>query len=89
MFKNCIFESTSFQDAEFDNCDLINCQIKNSNLARVDFTETTFDNCCFEKVEKGCLVKGWFESCHFLDTNFKDFDGMSLIQTALVGVVAL
>jgi len=71
LFKNCIFESTSFQDAEFENCNLINCQIKNCNLTRVDFTETTFE-------------KGWFESCDFLDTNFKGFEGMSLIQTAVV-----
>ena len=84
LFKNCIFESTSFQDAEFENCNLINCQIKNCNLTRVDFTETSFDKCCFEKVEKGSLVKGWFESCNFLDTNFKGFEGMSLIQTAVV-----
>jgi uncharacterized protein YjbI with pentapeptide repeats len=84
LFKNCIFESTSFQDAEFKNCNLINCQIKNFNLTRVDFTETTFDKSCFEKGEKRCLVKGWFESCDFLATNFKGFDGMSLIQTAVV-----
>lgn len=84
LFKNCIFESTSFQNAEFENCNLINYQIKNSNLARVDFTETTFDKCCFEKVDKGCLVKGWFESCDFLATNFKGFERMSLIQTAVV-----
>lgn len=84
MFKNCIFESASFQDAEFENCNLINCQIKNCNLTRVDFTEITFDKCYFEKVEKGSLVKGWFESCDFLDTNFKGFEGMSLIQIAVV-----
>ena len=84
LFKNCIFESTSLQDAEFENCNLINCQIKNCNLTRVDFTETTFDKCYFEKVEKGCLVKGWFEACDFLATNFKGFEGMSLIQTAVV-----
>ena len=84
LFKNCIFESTSLQDAEFENCNLINCQIKNCNLTRVDFTETTFDKCCFEKVEKGCLVKGWFEACDFLATNFKGFEGMSLIQAAVI-----
>ena len=84
LFKNCIFESTSLQDAEFENCNLINCQIKNCNLTRVDFTETTFNKCCFEKVEKGCLVKSWFESCNFLATNFKGFEGMSLIQAAVV-----
>lgn len=84
LFKNCIFESTSLQDAESENCNLINCQIKNCNLTRVDFTETTFNKCCFEKVEKGCLVKSWFESCNFLATNFKGFEGMSLIQAAVV-----
>ena len=83
-FKNCIFDITSFQDAEFENCNLINCQIRNCNLTRVDFTEMIFDKCCFEKVEKGCLVKGWFESCNFLDTNFKGFEGLSLIQTTVV-----
>ena len=84
MFKNCIFESISFQDAEFENCNLRNCQIKNSNLTRIDFTEMTFNKCCFEKVEKGSLVKGWFESCDFFDTDFKGFEEMSLIQTAVV-----
>jgi hypothetical protein len=44
----------------------------------------TFDKCGFEKVEKGCLVKDWFESCHFLETNFKGFEGMPLIKTAVV-----
>jgi len=82
FFKNCIFDCTSLQEAEFKNCSLRNCQIKNCNLSRVDFTETTFDKCCFEKIEKGSLVKAWFESCHFLDTNFKGFEGMPLIQTA-------
>ena len=84
LFKNCIFDYTSLQEAEFKNCSLINCLIKNCNLSDVDFTETTFDKCSFEKVEKGSLVKGWFESCHFLDTNFKGFEGMPLIQTAVV-----
>ena len=62
----------------------MNCQIKNYNLSRVNFTETTFDKCSFEKAKKGSLVKGWFESCHFLETNFDGFEGMSLIQTAVV-----
>ena len=30
------------------------------------------------------LIFVWFESCDFLDTNFKGFEGMSLIQTAVV-----
>jgi uncharacterized protein YjbI with pentapeptide repeats len=84
LFKNCIFESSSLQETEFKNCSLRNCQIRNWNLSKVDFTETTFDKCCFQRVEKGSLVKGWFESCHFLDTNFKGFEGMPLIQTAVV-----
>ena len=84
LFKNCIFDGTSLQEAEFKNCSLINCQIRNCNLSKVDFTETTFDKCCFEKIEKGSLVKGWFESWYFLETNFNGFEGMSLIQTAVV-----
>jgi|AntRauMFilla1563_2_1112583.scaffolds.fasta_scaffold01250_7 uncharacterized protein YjbI with pentapeptide repeats len=84
LFKNCIFDSVSFQDAGFENCSLINCQIKNCNLIRIDFTETTFDKSCFEKVEQGCLVKGWFELCEFIDTNFKGFAGMPITQTAVV-----
>ena len=89
FLKNACLKTVSlkvylFQDAQFENCNLRNCQIKNSNLTRVDFTETTFDKCCFEKVEKGSLVKGWFESCDFFDTDFKGFEGMSLIQTAVV-----
>lgn len=84
LFENCIFEGGSLQDAEFENCKMINCQITNCNLTRVDFTETTFNKCCFEKVKKGCLVKAWFESCDFINTNFKDFEGMPLVQTAVV-----
>lgn len=84
LFENCIFEGGSLQDAEFENCKMINCQIINCNLTRVDFTETTFNKCCFEKVKKGCLVKAWFESCDFINTNFKDFEGMPLVQTAVV-----
>ena len=81
MFENCIFESISFQDARFENCSRKNCQIKNSSLARVDFTAMTFDKCCFEKVEKGCLVRGWFELYDFFDINLKGFE---LIQRAVV-----
>jgi len=84
FFQNCIFDRTSLQEAEFKNCSLINCRIRNCNLSKVDFTETTFDKCCFEKIEKGSLVKGWFESCHFLETNFNGFEKVTLIQTAVV-----
>ena len=44
----------------------------------------TFDKCCFAKVEKGSLVKGWFKSCDVFDTDFKGFEERALIQTAVV-----
>ena len=47
--------------------------MKNSNLVKINLTKTTFNKCCFEKVEKVCLVKGWFESSNFSATNFKGF----------------
>ena len=84
VFDNCVFDLSSFSDSEFQNCILRNCQIMNCNLSQIEFTETTFEKCCFERIEKGSLVKGWFESCHFIDTNFKGFEGISLIQTAVV-----
>jgi len=83
-FKNCIFDRTLFRDAEFKNCSLKNCCLKNCNLIKVDFRETTFDKCSFEKAETVSLSKGWFESCHFLETNFNGFDFGSLIETAVV-----
>lgn len=84
LFKNCTFEDTSFSDANFENCILINCQIKDSEFGKADFTETSFNKCCFERVEKGGLVKVWFESCKFLDTDFKGFEGLPLIQATVV-----
>lgn len=63
---------------------LTNCQLRNCDLINVDFTETIFDRCCFEKAKKESLVKAWFESCHFFETNFDDFKGASLIQTSVV-----
>ena len=82
-FENCIFENTLFEETKFQNCNFKNCQIKNSNLASIDFLETNFDECCFEKVEKGCLTKGWFEKCNFINTDFKGFEIMSLLQTTI------
>ena len=84
LFENCIFDLTSFKATEFENCSLRNCQMRNCNLAQVSFTETIFDTCCFEKVEQGCLAKGWFESCDFRNTHFEGFEGISLIETAVV-----
>ena len=37
----------------------------------------------FEKAEKGSLSKAWFESCHFIETNFNGFNFGSLIATAV------
>ena len=39
---------------------------------------------CFEKVKERSLVKDWFESCKFLDIDFKDCDGLPLLQIAVV-----
>ena len=84
LFENCEFDSIVLQNARFENCRLTNCQLRNCNLIRVDFTETIFDRCQFEKADEGSLVKAWFESCHFLDTHFDGFEGAPLIQTAVI-----
>ena len=83
-FENCKFDNISLRNAQFESCNLINCNLINCNLRQVDFTRTTFDKCEFKKLENGSLLQGWFESCHFIETNFNDFDAISLIQTALV-----
>ena len=83
-FQNCIFDRTLFRDTEFQNCSLKNCHLKNCNLAKVTSEKSTFDKCSFEKAERGSLTKAWFESCHFIETNFNGFDFGSLIQTAVV-----
>ena len=54
---------------------------KNCNLIKVEFIETNFDGCQFEKADEGSLVKTWFESCYFLDTNFEGFEGAPLIDS--------
>jgi len=33
--------------------------------------------------ERGSLSKAWFESCHFIETNFNGFNFGSLIATAV------
>jgi uncharacterized protein YjbI with pentapeptide repeats len=84
--QNCIFDRTLLRDAQFRNCSLKNCCLRNCNLIKADFRETIFDNCSFEKTEeeKGNLAKAWFESCHFLETNFNGFGIVPLIETAVV-----
>lgn len=84
VFKNCTFNKLSFQEAIFENCSLINCRIKDCTLAKSNFTETVFDKCCFEIIKEGSLIKAWFESCHFIETNFNGFDSIRVIQTVVV-----
>lgn len=83
-FQNCIFNRADFRDTEFQNCSLENCCLRNCDLIKADFRETTFDKSSFEKADSGNLTKAWFESCHFLETNFNGFDFGSLIPTAVV-----
>ena len=47
-------------------------------MSKVDFRETIFDSCQFDPSEKGSLIKAWFESCHFIETNFDGFGGFSV-----------
>ena len=82
-FENCNFDTTLFRNASFLNCNFKNCSLKNCNLVKADFEEIKFDNCSFEKAEKGSLSKAWFESCHFIETNFNGFDFVSLTTTAV------
>ena len=85
VFKDCIFDSTSFHQAKFENCSLVNCQIKNCDLREIDVKETTFDRCQFARTEGGgVLAKGWFDSCHFLETTFDGFPGFPIFQTVVV-----
>ena len=85
VFKDCIFDSTALLASEFKNCSLVNCQIKDCELAKSVFTRTTFDKCQFARTKNGGgLAKGWFESCHFLETTFDGFRGISIMQTAVV-----
>ena len=82
-FENCNFDGTAFRDATFGNCKFKNCLLKNCNFVKAEFEETKFDNCSFEKAEGGSLSKAWFESCHFIETNFNGFNFGSLIATAV------
>lgn len=72
-FENCNFDTTLFREASFLNC----------NFIKAEFEEIKFDNCSFEKAERGSLSKAWFESCHFIETNFNGFNFSSLIATAV------
>ena len=67
-FENCNFDGTVFRDATFLSCKFKNCSLK---------------NCSFEKAERGSLSKAWFESYHFIETNFNGFNSGSLIATAV------
>jgi uncharacterized protein YjbI with pentapeptide repeats len=84
VFKNCVFDKVSFSQNEFEDCKLINCQIKDCDLSNITFTKTVFDNSCFTRTETGSLTKAWFESCHFLETDFNGFNLLSVIQAAVV-----
>lgn len=82
-FENCNFDTTLFREASFLNCNFKNCSLKNCNFIKAEFEEIKFDNCSFEKAERGSLSKAWFESCHFIETNFNGFNFGSLIATAV------
>ena len=82
-FENCNFDTTLFRDASFLNCNFKNCSLKNCNFIKAEFEEIKFDNCSFEKAERGSLSKAWFESYHFIETNFNGFNFGSLIATAV------
>lgn len=82
-FENCNFDTITFREASFVNCNFKNCSLKNCNFVKADFDEIKFDNCSFEKAERGNLSKAWFESCHFIETNFNGFDSGSVIATAV------
>lgn len=58
-----------------------NIEVIEWNFPNIDNRETVFDKCCFEVIEEGSVVKGWFESCHFIETNF---NGVKVIQAAVV-----
>ena len=73
-FENCSFDRTFFREATFINCNFKNCSLKNCNFIKAEFEKITFDNCSFKKAERGSLSKAWFESCHFIETNFNGFD---------------
>ena len=68
LFLICNFDETAFRDATFLNCKFKNCSLK---------------NCSFEKAKRGSLSKAWFESCHFIETNFNHFNFGSLIATTV------
>lgn len=87
-FTNINFEVSSFKDITFvkdifENCNFPNCQIKDCNCIDSDFKKTIFDKYCFERRERGSLSKNWFESCHFLEIDFKNFYLTLLIQTTI------
>lgn len=67
-FENCNFDTTLFRETSFLNCNFTNCSLKNY---------------IFIKAERWSLSKAWFESCHFIETNFNGFDFGSLIATAI------
>ena len=82
-FENCNFDGTVFRDATFLNCKFKNCSLKNCNFVKAEFEEIKFESCSFQKAERGSLSKAWFESCHFIETNFDGFNFGSLIATAV------
>lgn len=82
-FQNCNFDRTLFREASFLNCNFKNYSLKNCNFIKAEFEEIKFDKCSFEKAERGSLSKAWFESYHFIEIKWYDFDFGSLITTAV------
>jgi uncharacterized protein YjbI with pentapeptide repeats len=84
LLENCVFEETSLNSIEFYNCKLKNCKLIDSNFIETNFTKTIFDECQFEMIKKGSLEQAFFESCHFIKTNFNFFTVRQLASAVII-----
>lgn len=76
------FSTEAITDQSLQCSSFCNVTFLDLNLTNVKFTLSYFNDCFFEKYKKKSLSKAWFESCHFLETNFNGFDFGSLIATS-------
>ena len=70
--KSCneSFSAETILDGFLELSSFTNVNFLDLNLTNVNFDSNFFDNCSFEKAERGRFSKAWFESCHFIETNF-------------------
>lgn len=84
FFQNCNFNNTRATNSHYNGCTFDCCYLKDVNLKETIFNKCGFIKSSIHKGENGILTNSSFESCHFNETMFKDFDIISMMASLII-----